>query len=105
LPQHDRACLGAAAFRPGGESIDFSAYSVDSPAATAELQANLQYRFPRKVTIAWNPEAANSLDRQRVAAHRVLASTVVNRNQPPDADCRVPQRNLAIVRELIVENL
>ncbi|MFE3146431.1 hypothetical protein ACFXJ6_07185 [Streptomyces sp. NPDC059218] len=69
-----------------------------------ELQAELQDRFPRKVTIAWKPEAANSLDRRRVAAHHVLTSTVVNRNQPPDADRRVPQRNLAILRELIVEN-
>ncbi|MER5361761.1 hypothetical protein [Streptomyces sp. NPDC002785] len=51
-----------------------------------ELQTELQRRFPHKVTIAWKPEAVNSLDRQRVAAHRVLVSAAVDREQPSGAD-------------------
>ncbi|MGW1616764.1 hypothetical protein ACWCQZ_46740 [Streptomyces sp. NPDC002285] len=80
LRTHDgtRVRLGAAAFGPDGEQIDFSAHPVDSPAAAVELQAELQRRFPKAV-IVWKPGVMDSLDPQRAAAQRLLASVAADR--------------------------
>lgn len=60
------------------ESIDLTAFPVDSPAGAVALQEALTARY-RFAEIVWRPGVMNSVDEHRTAAHRALAAAATAR--------------------------